>query len=269
MTCAEIFDRFYGGLTSSARLKFCRGAEQVKALCRDTGAFENGDLCSTRVERNRTSPYEIEGRCYAALRKPIDPDWSLRAGEAVQNLRSSLDHAIYASAKRPNSRTQFPIFTDECEFKVLGRKNIERVPEAKWAFIESAQPYKRTKSEPQWDPLELLRVLSNRDKHRSLATVAAAVRQEWVGIPDGTEVAWKRYATNTVVGEAETEISVFVATYAAEAEQVDVQPGFAFGVLLESMDIAILKTIALRTFEVLIEFETGTAPNPFGYPVLF
>jgi hypothetical protein len=269
VTCAEVLDRYYGGVTTSARRKLCRGIEQVHALCRDADAFQHSDPCAFRVERERTSPYEVVNRCYAALRQPLDPEWPLRAGEGIQNLRSALDHVVFASTRRPSNRTQFPIYTDPCEFKVFSKNQIPRIPAAMKAIIENAQPYNHSPERPTRDYLEVLRHLSNIDKHRTLAAVVASIHVEWVGVNTGADVRWTKYASSAVVGDDETHISTYVVTYAPEAEQVDVEPGFAYEVKVERMAIGILKGIAIRVFEVLIECETGAAPDAFAYPSLY
>jgi hypothetical protein len=267
MSCAEILDRYYGGISTSARRKLCRGIEQIRSLCHDAEAFALHDPCVWRVDRQNRSTHEVEYRCYAALRQPVDPDWALRAGEAVHNLRSALDHLVFAASKRPNNRTQFPIYVDRCEFEVLSKRQIPRIPPAMRAVIEEAQPF----DDPYghgWHPLEALRVLSNADKHRDLATVVAAVRQEWLGVPDGADVRWEKYATNAELADVETHISTYVVTYPADSERVDVHPGFAFAVLLESADIGMLKLMAKRVFELVIECETGEPASPFAYPLI-
>jgi hypothetical protein len=191
------------------------------------------------------------------------------AGEAVQNLRSALDHAVYAIAKRPTTRTQFPIFIDPCEFQVRGKPMVKGVPEPICAAIERAQPYNRLPERPEFDRLWQLRFLSNLDKHRTLAVVATAIDLELVGLRDGVHLNWNQFATERTLGHGETHISSFTATSEAEIEEVDVSPDFSFEVRVQGQPVSHLVAIAMRVFEVVTEIESGGEPiSPFAaYPI--
>src|SRR6059036_102474 len=128
------------------------------------------------------------------------PDhWPLLAGEAIQNLRAALDHLVFEKSGN-NRRTQFPIFTDHCEFQVLGKRYMKGVPEPVRAFIEEAQPYRFMPEHAAQHPLAQLSALSNLDKHRVLATVVSAVTREAVGKPSGVELTWEELASNKRLG---------------------------------------------------------------------
>jgi len=58
---------------------------------------------------------------FAVIREEPPRELALPFGDAIQNMRSALDHLVYelATPKARKSRNlQFPIFTDECKFKV-------------------------------------------------------------------------------------------------------------------------------------------------------
>jgi hypothetical protein len=252
--------------TSSER-KFLRGVEQIKTLRRETRAFENRNAYVFRKEVESRTANSIRYRCFAVEREAPSDDWPLLAGEAIQNLRSALDHVIWAASKQ--GRAQFPIFTDPCEFQVLGSRMLQGVPETMRAAIEKAQPYRTTPQAPAQAMLEQLRILSNRDKHRTLATIASAVHQEGIGVPEGVGIAWEKFGTNQPLGPGETHISTFTATFTeAETEEVDVQPMFAYQVRIEGRPLGILRGIIDEAFRVLVECATGEPPNPFApYPL--
>ena len=114
----------------------------------------------------------------------------LLAGEAVQNLRSALDHLVYEKSGG-NERTQLSIFINPDDYAARAPRMMNGVPESLRAIIESYQPYRGTPDAPSQDPLSNLRTLSNRDKHKVLATVVSAVTTEAVGKPDGVELTWE------------------------------------------------------------------------------
>jgi len=112
---------------TSAQRKLKRGIEHVKTLSKEAATFEDDKAYLFEVERKARSAQEIEYRCFAVQRKPMPSHWPLLAGEAIQNLRSSLDHLVYEKSGG-NRRTQFPIFTDACEFKVLSPRKLKGSP---------------------------------------------------------------------------------------------------------------------------------------------
>src|SRR4051812_42882611 len=83
------------------------------------------DLNTAIVAFNATGPYEVGAKRDPDTRKPIyyvkevkptPAEFSLIAGDAIQNLRSSLDHLAWllvkANGGTPGDSTQFPIYKD-------------------------------------------------------------------------------------------------------------------------------------------------------------
>lgn len=251
---------------SSANRKLLRGIEHVKTLCAEADAFEDDEAYVFETEREPRSAKEVKYRCFAIERRAPPEHWPLLAGEAVQNLRSSLDHAVYAISR--HRRGQFPIFTDACEFQVLGRRMLKGVPEAVRTRIEKAQPYAGAPGAPAQMPLAVLSSLSNLDKHRVLATVVSAVHHEAIGVPEGVEARWEMSATNRPLGSGKTHISTFVAFAEAEGVEVKVYPSFAYQVRIEGRPINYLVGIAQEVFRIVAEVETGEPLSPFApYPI--
>jgi hypothetical protein len=221
-----------------------------------------------RVERNVRSPQEIEYRVFATERQTPSPVWSLMAGEAIQSLRAALDHVVYAISKRKRG-TQFPIFTDSCEFQVKGKPLIRGVPPAIRALIEKAQPYEHTPSHPSLDILADLSKLSNLDKHRTLATVACSHDFTSVGLDsDRVKLTWvKPFAVGDLSDNA--EIAVFTLTSDSEIGEMKVEPGFTYEVRIEGRPLVVmLVASAMRVFEVVTECETGRPMPLFAeYPI--
>lgn len=252
---------------TSAQRKLKRGVEHVRTLCREADAFEDGEAYRFESERELRTAHEAEYRCFAVRRKEMPTHWPLLAGEAIQNLRSALDHLVYEKSGR-NRRTQFPIFTDHCEFQVLAPRKMKGVPESVRTSIEEAQPYRRMPEDASHHPLTQLSALSNLDKHRVLTTFISAVTHEGVGVPEGTDLTWLDIATNKRLGAGKTEISKFVVRAEGEVKDVKVEPMFSYEVRIEGRPVATLKWIANQIYRIMAEVDTGKKLPVFApYPL--
>jgi hypothetical protein len=135
--------------------------------------------------------------------KPDLVRWSLMFGDAISNLRDSLDHMIYAIAKfqtinKPSSkidRLSFLIVDDDLRFDEYGKRNLGPIYTdcpGVLAAVRGFQPYNRPhKIIPPI--LEVLRELSNANKHRLLQITIAAI-VEW-------ELDFRRPGANRATGE--------------------------------------------------------------------
>jgi hypothetical protein len=105
------------------------------------------------------------------------PDVGLAFGDAIHQLRSSLDHLICALAMRNHSPDvcekfglQFPIMKDLrdfCAYRLVSQGTLRcLIGSSEFKVVEDAQPYKRNAIEPTKDPLYVLSKLDNIDKHR-------------------------------------------------------------------------------------------------------
>ena len=133
------------------------------------------------------SKVDVETSRYVLLviierQPPIE--WSLIAGDFVQNLRAALDHLIWqlvrANGLKPSNGNAFPLFDQEPPKKRSHRERerwnrmISGVHPAAVNFIEACQPYKGPDG-PSRHLLAALRKLSNEDKHRTLIPAFSAV----------------------------------------------------------------------------------------------
>lgn len=101
---------------------------------------------------------------------PVVPiEYSIRLGEIVYNLRSSLDQLIWqlvhANYKAPSHRNEFPIFDDESRFNDAVRTKLAGVSQQSLAKIKEMQPFSQ---DEKWSALKTLHSLCNIDKHRSV-----------------------------------------------------------------------------------------------------
>jgi hypothetical protein len=238
----------------------------VRSLLAETGNFEQSGAFIFETEVEAISSKELTFRCFALQRKALPPDWSLRVGEAIQNLRSSLDHLVYAASQGP--RAQFPIFTDPDGFAQRGATMLAGVPENMVRRIEAAQPYRVAPESPDHDLLELLRRWSNIDKHRVLTAVVSAVLHEAIGVNEGVEIDWEEPATGRILEGERTQISRFTARAQRPIEPADVQPQFDYHVAVEGRQFATLRGVVHRVFKVLHECESDEDLSPFAaYPL--
>jgi hypothetical protein len=252
---------------SSARRKFDRGVGQVKTLLEEVKAYETADAIAFSSETERLGPDEILLRSYATEREAQPEHWPLLAGEAIQNLRSALDHLVYA-ASGGGERTQFPIYKSAEDFSARPKSVLKGVPEATVAAIERTQPYELAAQDPTAESLFVLRELSNADKHRVLATVTTAVMRESVGTREGVEGHWEEFATGAALGPGRRQISVFRARKEGGIGSGELEPNFAYEVLIEGMPMPLLKGIVHRVYRILVEIETGEPLSAFApYPL--
>jgi len=118
-------------------------------------------------------------------REPPLFHWGTMIGDYIQNVRSALDHVIFAISYSRNPdefvddrTTFFPVFNDPDAFRRPRRKRpplheIRGIPPDAKAIVEGLQPYHRGK-ESAGDPLWLLHEMSNIDKHRNIHLTAWA-----------------------------------------------------------------------------------------------
>ena len=101
---------------------------------------------------------------------PVVPiEYSIRLGEIVYNLRSSLDQLIWqlvhANYKAPNHRNEFPVFDDESHFNNIVSTKLAGVSQQSLAIIKEMQPFLK---DDKWSALKAVHSLCNIDKHRSV-----------------------------------------------------------------------------------------------------
>src|SRR5205809_138288 len=108
---------------SGVRLKLHRAKTHIDCVRRETNAFLERDPKPFGIRTDCTpGPDEsVEYVLYAIVRERPPRELALPIGDAIQNIRAALDHLVYELATpkaRKSIRLQFPIFVDECEFKV-------------------------------------------------------------------------------------------------------------------------------------------------------
>jgi len=175
------------------RAKIDRANEHIAYidhLC--TEVFQTEQITNTKYDK---SLGEITVTCGPEI--PVPVQLSILSGEALHQLRSSLDHLIWTlvikTGNTPTRRNQFPIFLIENEYKTASKQMLAGVSVAAASEIETFQPFHA--NPPKDHPLSLLNELNNTDKHRTLNLISAAcVGYESVVVkgrmPGGTLYPW-------------------------------------------------------------------------------
>ena len=100
--------------------------------------------------------------------------WAVIIGEILYDLRSALDHLawqlVLQNGGTPTSKTEFPIFKDEINFKSDAPRKVRGMSDTAKAAIEALQPYKTGEDarDAAMQKLWVLHELSNIDKHQTL-----------------------------------------------------------------------------------------------------
>ncbi len=252
---------------TSAQRKLARGIEHAKRLRSEALAYENAKAYSVRIETEQRPGNEIAYDVFAVERKPTPDHWPLLAGDAIQNLRASLEHAVHAASGR-RTKSQYPIFIDRCEFQVKGRPMLTGVPAPIRALIEAAQPYETITAQPKVDALYTLGWLARLDKHRNLTTVASVVETPYIS-HDGIDVNFTDSGEGRQLKEG-TKVMAFTVSGATEPDEVNVYPDFTYQVAVEGRSlVGVLQFVVFAAFKGVAECETGKplpmlTPDPFS-----
>ena len=226
-----------GAIQRSVELKLGRVDEHMRTLDENIQAFLQPEPYSAkRIVEN-------EGRDHVLIwDKYLEPpdQIGLIAGDAIHNLRSSLDHLAVALAvegaaaqgisitTKEVERIQFPIVLTESEFKnQLGRGRLRHVETAAKEFIEGFQPYRMTPAAPEWSNLYALSELDNADKHRLLTTAGLASTVLKVGWPSALNETQLKDPEPPVRYEAGAEFGRF--TFPSPQREEDVRVDFLWG----------------------------------------
>jgi hypothetical protein len=258
---------------SSAQRKLAWGVESVKTLQAEADTYRSRKAYAFDTERDVRAPNEVHFRCFGTEVEAPPDHWPLLAGDAIQNIRSALDHCVWAAWRSvktntgDGNHTQFVICNDtDCWDRYTW--HLKGVPAPVRALVERSQPYNRWPQAPADDTLAILARLSNADKHRTLNVVAAAVEFEMVGVVHPVKIEQWNPATGKRLGEGRTEIATFVAVSDTPFDPMQVSPEFTYDVAIEGMSLSMLKGFVHDVFRIVVEAETGSRPHPLAsYPL--
>jgi hypothetical protein len=156
------------------RLKIERAKKHIQDLDLAIRAFCNSEDTYT------LAPKDYPEIAHVGLQidyvRPIPGDIGLGIGDAVHNLRSSLDHLAWqlveAGGGTPNKDTYFPICQSEQQYaSAIGKGEIGKMRIGTHKILEAVQPY-TTHDDTLWHIHDLDRV----DKHRLILTVVGVMK---------------------------------------------------------------------------------------------
>jgi hypothetical protein len=188
----------------SARLKLERAKEHIESLDELVEDWIATDAYTVSREKDTETGYTV---CRAKIKAPPPDQISIVAGDAVQNLRTALDHAVYAMAARAGpvdrateSRLMFPIAGNEnrkgepADGEALFRNMVangylDGVPDRARDFIQQEQPYHWNEHADgyKYHWLWTVHDLNRIDKHRRLTVATAFLDMQFVTTPEGVE----------------------------------------------------------------------------------
>jgi hypothetical protein len=216
----------------SAWLKIDRAREHKEAAEKAVDDWLETDAYTISREVDPETGDTVRG---AQIQAPPPNRISLLIGDSVQNLRSALDHVVYALAE-----SRLGTLSPEVEalliFPIAGCENSKRQPvdgadlfdravQRDWlsglnddaiAFIKQEQPYHWGSPGFRFHWLWTLHDLNRIDKHRRLALTTAFLEFQFLGTPGGLEprVTFHR-------AEGPVEDGDQLVTYSGASEGVD------------------------------------------------
>lgn len=196
---------------ASSNFRLIRAYEHIEAFEGEMDAFirSKPHEILTEVNNERTE-YVYRARVYRVPPTRL----SLIVGDAIHNLRASLDNLVWPLSGMPTGkereRIEFPIYDDRTRYQSTVNQKLFGVDPRAAAMIERLQPYNALGTGPRFGPplLMVLQHLSNFEKHRALhfiwsATIRARVDVEEIPIgqemrsallEDGAELARFKFA---------------------------------------------------------------------------
>lgn len=162
----------------SAWIKWARAAEYQRLLAREGREWIATDSYAYERTDNASDNADPLLRVHWRLRvlHPYPERWSVLIGDVLTNLRAALDHSFWAAAVahsgEPSNphRVTFPIHTRRKDFTKTAKELQPLVSPKVWEYIASVQPL-HGGDQAYTHPLEILRWLSNVDKHRAVHVV--------------------------------------------------------------------------------------------------
>lgn len=162
----------------SACSKLARAVEHQRLPARRTREYLAADPFGFERWDNLGDPTADLVRMHWRLdvRQPPPRQWSVLLGDAAANLRDALAHAMWAAVHAHSgppanpAQIEFPITPDPATFQKVAKKLQPLVAADVWDMVEQVQPF-RAGQPAHAAPLEVLRWLSNVDKHRFMHAV--------------------------------------------------------------------------------------------------
>ncbi len=158
----------------STDAKIARAKEHLDALFAEASVFFENTNRQFILKSNGKDVWIVH-----YIEGPNPPiRYGVLLGECVFNLRSALDNLVCGLVRTKNPHapckgTQFPISSTEHQWEKTYLKCLRGVEQAAQKMIRDLQPCFRMSAAPQNDPLTILNLLCNNDKHRAVTLTLA------------------------------------------------------------------------------------------------
>lgn len=160
----------------SGALKMARAGEHIAALEAEIRAFYAREPYVVVAESELDTRAVVQR---ARVREQPPAHLALVAGDAIHNLRSTLDLLVHqlitVNRHIPSKRSAFPIFETLDDFRTGYKPMVHGMSPLAIEAIRSTAPY-RSGNEPLW----LLHKLDILDKHRLILPALSSVGTTWV-----------------------------------------------------------------------------------------
>jgi hypothetical protein len=217
-------------LTASHRARLDRAHDHIEVVTRELREWLD---MHAPFPTDELDPVTGANVVRAKLAEDIPPAWGPLIGDALHNLRSSLDHLVYAltvaNTPAPLPTTlerscEFPIFSTQELFERSALRAISGITDKAKETIAALQPYQRGE-DFGLDPLWLLRELSNIDKHRRPALTSLYV-EPTMNVRSGSVEAFEV----SPPGSIKPGTDFVLGTYRRADQTADVGFGFVYDI---------------------------------------
>jgi len=163
----------------SHRLKLHRARQHIQTLNAQVASFGEREPFSFSEESDPE-----HGLHSLRIRVELEPPlmWSILVGDALQDMRASLDHLAYSlaiahSGEPPKPQEiEFPIFATREGFRGGRKRRIGRLAPRAQATIQRFQPYRR-RAGHEGHTLWVLHDLARIDRHRAIHILPAVLQE--------------------------------------------------------------------------------------------
>jgi len=170
---------FFGTLNApldACRAKAARGKAHIEAMKAELWVWRYLQGVPPFTTRKEFQPEENRFVFYIDTVGRLPAVWSLVIGDALNNLRSALDHAAWYLAnlkplapKTDENAIQFPFYSSEPTFDANVTRRLPNVDAAIVRYIKGLQPF--APDHRLQGPLAFLVEQNNLDKHREIRPV--------------------------------------------------------------------------------------------------
>ncbi len=231
----------------------------------------------------------------ARTRRPPPSSLTVEIGEFLYNTRAALDYTACELARYNresiDEQVEYPIFLDRSDFRNPAsqeltrgvKRRIGKLAAVHQAIIERQQPFNRSDGAADDDPLWLLYVLSNHDRHQFIHLVSTITSESFHDFsPPEAAARFEQISVSYGAFENRAEVARFRIKDGA-ALDVNVESRVRFNVAFDEMGpgggrvvTQTLGAIGVRVGEIIKDFNwatlvgerTASTPRPRGAPPL-